>query len=301
MRALYVVFLFACILGCAVEERPTPEPSQGKPRIVVTFYPNEYIVQRIGGDSVEVFCDVPDEMDVLDWVPGDAELQRIRSADLIVLQGTSLECWFARADLPMSRVCIASEALDDRVLRLEAGTSHSHGSGVRHEAGEVDAHIWLDPLNTKQQAATILGHLQRLVPSEAASFETRFAELARDLDELSEALRSIAKRGEPLCASHPAYAYLASRFGFEIKSFDFDPAVMPEPAELAKLQASANESGASTILWESEPAPEIAARIESECGLRSLVYSPCELLDAEARARGDDYLSVQRANVSRLR
>lgn len=294
--------LFALVfVACTPREVSVSSVEDEPLRVAVTFYPNEYFVERIGADAVEVFCDVPSDSDALFWVPSDEQLARLHSADLIVLQGTGLERWLERADLPMSRVLVATSDLAERELQLEAGSAHSHGNGEQHAGGDIDPHIWLDPENARVQAAAIRDRLCELAPEQAEEFATRFEEFASELDELSADLRAIAARGEPLCASHPAYAYLASRFGFEIESFDFDPSEMPTPDELAELAAAVATSGAKMLLWESEPLPAIAERLRAEYGLESLVFSPCELLSKESRAAGEDYLSVQRANIARLR
>jgi len=300
LKICSMLFAFSFV-ACALQEASVLPVEAGPLRVAVTFYPNEYLVERIGADAVEVFCDVPSEADALFWVPSDEQLACMHSADLIVLQGTGLERWVERADLPMSRVLVATSQLAERALQLEAGSSHSHGSGEKHVGGDIDPHIWLDPENAKVQAATIRDRLCELMPEDAEEFSARYAELAGELDELSLALRAISVRGESLFASHPAYAYLTSRFGLKIESFDFDPSQMPTPDELAELAAALNKSGATTMLWESEPLPAIAERLRSEFGLESLVFSPCELLNNELRAAGENYLSVQRANVARLR
>ena len=53
------------------------------------------------------------------------------------------------------------------------------------------------------------------------------------------------------------------------------------------------------MLWESEPLSESVATLK-ERGITSVTFSPCELLSAEDRAAGADYLSVMRENLDRL-
>jgi len=301
MLGAAALLMAASLLACAPPVASEPQPEHGPLRVAVTFYPNEYFVQRIGAEAVEVFCDVPAGADALFWIPNDEQLARMLAADLIVLQGAGLERWVGRASLPMSRVLVATKGMQQQLLQFEAGSAHSHGNGEQHDAGGIDPHVWLDPENAKLQAAAIHRRLSELLPEQAADFATRFAVLASELDELSAQFRAIAARGEPLCASHPAYAYLVSRFGFQIESFDFDPEKMPTEEQLSSLAASIGKSGASKILWEAEPTPEIARRLSSQLGLESLVFSPCELMGVGLRAKGESYLTIQRGNAARLR
>jgi len=104
----------------------------------------------------------------------------------------------------------------------------------------------------------------------------------------------------PLLASHPAYNYVARRYGWNIKNLDLDPQQMPDNESLDEIRTLLKEHPARFILWESAPDPAIAARLEAELELTSVVFSPCELHSAADRDAGLDYLSVMRQNIQNL-
>jgi zinc transport system substrate-binding protein len=75
---------------------------------------------------------------------------------------------------------------------------------------------------------------------------------------------------------------------------------MPGDDVLNEIRQKLKDRPAKILLWESAPTNEIAAKLSSELGLRSIVFSPCETLDAASVAAGQDYLTVMKANIARL-
>jgi len=106
---------------------------------------------------------------------------------------------------------------------------------------------------------------------------------------------------EAILASHPAYNYIARRYGWHIKNLDLDPEEMPDEEALAEIRSLLGEFPARYILWESAPRPEVAARLKALFGLTSVEISPCELLSPEQRKAEADFLSVMKTNAERLR
>ena len=70
---------------------------------------------------------------------------------------------------------------------------------------------------------------------------------------------------------------------------------MPGDDVFASIRKRLAEAPGTVLLWESAPLPEIAERMQSELGLRSLTVSPCE-----TPPESGDYLDVTRANLAEL-
>lgn len=299
---LVLLPLLACGAEQGVDRSHASADRAGPPVVVVTFHPTEYLVKRLAGERVRVVCDVPPDADALFWEPDRRAVQRMQRADLIVLNGAGLERWTERVSLPRSRVLDSSAALAGSLLEYEDSQVHSHGSGAEHVHTGVDAHLWLDPNLALEQARSIHAGLARILPAAArGELNQSLAALENDLSALDARLVALSERlGEQfLYASHPAYGYLAARYGWRLVDLDLDPAEMPSAEALEALRALLAERPGRLILWESEPAAEIAARL-LELGLTGIVYSPAELLGPEERAAGLDFLAVQRANVQAL-
>jgi len=299
---LVLLALSACGGDSDSDRSGAPADRSGPPVVVVTFHPTEYLVTRLAGERVRLVCDVPPDADALFWRPDRQAVQRMQSADLVVLNGAGLERWTEHVSLPRSRVLDSSAKLAGSLLQYEDTRVHSHGMGTEHTHTGVDAHVWLDPNNVLEQARAIHGALARLLPGAArGDLNDNLVALESDLLALDARLALISERlGEQhLYASHPAYGYLRARYGWRLVDLDLDPAQMPSNEALEALRGLLRERPGKLILWESEPSPEIASRLR-ELGLEGIVYSPAELLGPGAREAGSDFLTLQRANVKAL-
>jgi len=271
-----------------------------KPTIYTSFYPLTYFVERIGGTHVDVICPLPDDADPSTWRPTRDDIGAFQRADLIVLNGAGFERWAEQAVLPGSRVVVTAAPLADAFITFQT-TTHSHGPAGDHTHAGVDGHTWLDPRNAIVQAEQILDAMTERFPEHAEAFASGFERLRTDLSALDAELGAIQVDGATILCSHPAYSYVARRYGWKITNLDLDP---HEPIGARAWTRIIDAAGAAQsrviMLWESPPLGETAARLESELGIRSVWFSPCEMPGAEQIAAGEDYLSIMRANVQRL-
>ncbi|MBT3193331.1 MAG: zinc ABC transporter substrate-binding protein [Verrucomicrobia bacterium] len=299
-----VLFVVVLLSGCGREGESCAVSSKAsRPVVFTTFYPTAYFAERIGGEHIKVVCPVPEAADAIFWMPDDAVIQDYQKADLIVLNGAGFSKWVGKVSLPESRIVDTALPFCDSFIRFEDAVVHSHGPGGAHAHEGIDGHTWMDPVNAKVQAGEILNALVERWPEWEPRFAVGYASLAKDLDGLAARLAAFRDMpGSPpaMFASHPAYNYVVRRYQWNVANLDLDPEVMPTPAELAQIRERFRGFMAGTLMWESEPLPEVAELMKSELGLESIVFSPCELLTAAQRARGDDYISIMHGNLDRL-
>jgi zinc transport system substrate-binding protein len=301
----------AAVTGCERKESgqtTTSAPSavtktaDEQPVIYTTFYPTTYFTQRIGGDSVKTVCPCPVDADPAFWMPDDKTIEAYQQADLIIINGASFEKGLAKISLPESRVVDTAEPLADELIVLKEAVVHTHGPHGKHSHEGIDGHTWLDPINAKIQAGQIRNALVKLLPDHAEAFEQGYAGLVRDLDALDARLKALSgKLGDQvLLCSHPAYNYIGRRYSWNLKTYHLDPETMPDDETFAEIKSYLDQQPAKYMLWESEPAAEIAERMSTELGLKSIVFSPCETLDSERLEAGENFLTVMNGNVQRL-
>jgi zinc transport system substrate-binding protein len=105
-----------------------------------------------------------------------------------------------------------------------------------------------------------------------------------------------------IVTSHEAFAYLAQRYGLEqIPITGISPEAEPQPGDLVRVGQLAKERGATTIYFETLVSPRIAQTVAREIGAKTAVLDPIEGLTKDEAARGDDYFTLMRANLSALR
>jgi len=289
-------FALALLVSCTAEEAAPPASggapaAGGVPTIAVTIEANRYLAARIGGERMRVIYPVPADADPLLWEPDRAAVASLQGADLVLLNGAGLERWRDRVSLAPSKTVTLAEEYRSEWLTFAGTVEHQHGPEGAHTHTGADPHVWMDPLLAKRHAARIAAELAARFPAHAAELRARAAEVAADLDDLDRRLRDARAPGSaPLLANHPAYDYLARRYGWTIRSYDLDPETLPA-AGLALPGAPAD---AKWILWESAPAPEVESAARA-LGYRSVVIAPCE-----HTPESGDWLEAMRANAARI-
>ena len=292
--ALMVVFLAAVLLqSCAAGN--TPKVAGQKISVVTTFYPLQYLAQRIGGENVNVATLTPAGAEPHDWEPSPADIVSIRRADLFVYNGSSFEPWTEGVvkDLPKEKPLVikATDVLDA-------------GSARKNEEGRADPHIWLDPDFYQKEAQLVAAAMAKADPSKADRYAANAVQLKEDLARLAEEFKSglSSCQKNTIVVSHEAYAYLARRFDIQLVSIaGMSPETEPSPAHLREIVRQVRDLGVKHIFFETLVSPAVAETIARETGAGILVLDPLEGLTPEEIQAGEDYLSIMRKNLTNLR
>src|SRR5918999_1031822 len=109
-------------------------------RVVATTTQVADFARVVGGDRVQVTSLLKPGVDAHDFEPSPADLDALARADLVVQNGIGLEEWLDDT--------VASSGYDGPVVDA------SQGIRLRQVEGEADPHIWQNPRNAVQKAAT---------------------------------------------------------------------------------------------------------------------------------------------------
>ena len=158
-----------------------------------------------------------------------------------------------------------------------------------------DPHVWLDPLRYAVLVKRIGDAIGR--PEEAERLERRLRALDRAYrDGLVDCAR------HEIVTSHEAFAYLADRYGLEqISISGLSPEAEPTPRNLERAVDAVRDTGATTVFFETLVSPRVAKTVAREAGVTTAVLNPVEGLTESQQARGADYFSLMRANLTTLR
>jgi len=271
--------------------------------IATSFYPTQYMALRIAGDLANVVNLVPFTDDPIFYRPTRKDILALQQSDVILLNGASFEKWVDKVTLPDTRVVHTAKVLKDDYLSFTGAVTHSHGSGDKHSHEGRDGHTWVDPLNFIKQAEAVKNALVKRYPRHEKAFTLGFKGIKLDFESLHQEFSKISQSRKPpaLLMSHPAYNYIAKRYAWKIQNLDLDPQEMPSEETMARIKTLNKKFRSRYLIWESKPKPEIAARLQKELGLKSLVFSPCEQLSDTEIAEGNNYLQVMRKNLEVIR
>ena len=271
--------------------------SGGRLKIVASNYPLAYFAERLGGALASVSFPVPAGTDPAYWKPDPKAVGEMQKADLILLNGAGYEHWLVRVALPRLKQADTSAGFKDRYIRIENAVAHSHGPGGTHSHAGTAYTTWLDFEQAGLQAQAVADALAKKRPEWRSTVMDKLTALRAELAALDAELQGIARSKPklPLLASHPVYQYLARRYGLNLDSVHWEPKAMPSAEEWTGLEQSLAARPARWMIWEAQPAPEIAAKLKS-LGVASLVFAPC----AE-RPESGDLLTAMHANLENLK
>ncbi|HXV34940.1 MAG TPA: metal ABC transporter substrate-binding protein [Gaiellaceae bacterium] len=253
--------------------------SSGRPEVVAGFYPLAFAAGEVGGDGVEVVNLTPVGAEPHDVELSPQDVERIRSADLVLSVGGGFQPALEEA---------AAGAAGTVVDVLDAVE-------VREEDGSVDPHVWLDPVRFAQVVERIGAELGGEAPAR------QLASQLRALDgEYHEGLADCERR--ELVTAHDAFGYLGDRYGLEVIPIaGLAPEVEPTPRDLEEIAALVADRGVTTVFVETLLSPEIGETVAREAGVETAVLNPLEGLTEEELDRGENYFSVMRSNLEALR
>lgn len=187
----------------------------------------------------------------------------------------------------------------------DADNEHKHNEDGHHHHhhGEFDPHVWLAPLNAKAEMKNIKDKLVALDKENSSKYEENFNVAAAEFDKLHQEFVSGLKdlKHKEIVVSHEAFGYLCQAYGLEQFGVEgIIPTSEPDPATMAEIVHFVKEHGITTVFFEELASEKVANAIAKETGAKVAVLSPIETLTKEQFDKGENYFSIQRANLKVL-
>ena len=132
----------------------------------------------------------------------------------------------------------------------------------------------------------------------AASYTRRIEQVGRDY---AAGLRRCDRR--TIVTAHEAFGYLAKRYGLTQEGIaGIGPDTEPDARRIAELADLVRREHITTVFTEELVSPRVADALAREAGgVKTETLSPLEGLTDAQVARGDDWASVMRRNLQKLR
>jgi zinc transport system substrate-binding protein len=288
--AAVLAAVLGLLSGCAGAEAGVAG-SSGKLAIVASFYPLQYVTERIAGDRATVSSLTPPGTEPHDLELGPQDVAAISDADLVVYLGgfQAAVDEAVDAEAPDGATDVAGAATLDRTVAEEGETG-------------TDPHFWLDPQRLGAVSTMIEQRLAKLDPAGSSRYAANLAALTADLDTLDHQFRTglAACANQDLVTSHQAFGYLAARYGLtQVGITGLSPDEEPNPATLAEVTDFVRAHQVRTIYYETLVSPAIARTVATETGARTAVLDPIE--GVTPQSLGDDYFAIMGANLKNLK
>jgi manganese/iron transport system substrate-binding protein len=278
--------------GCTASDGDG-DATGGELRVVATTTQVADFARVVGGDRVQVTSLLKPGVDAHDYEPSPADLDALARADLVVQNGVGLEEWLDDT--------IASSGYDGPVVDA------SQGIELRQVEGEADPHIWQNPRNAQQMAATIEAGLAQAEPAAAASFEANLAAYTKELEALdAEVERQIdSLANKKVVTNHDAFGYYLDRYGLELVGSvipSFDTSAELSGKDIRELVAKVRATKVKAIFSETSLPARAAETIGREARVKVVVGEDALYGDAlgPPGSDGDTYLKMIRHNTATI-
>ncbi|MDU2066789.1 MAG: zinc ABC transporter substrate-binding protein, partial [Sporomusaceae bacterium] len=202
------------IAGCSSKTTQNQAtPSSEKVKIIATVYPVYDFTRIVGGDKVDLSLLVPPGAEPHDWEPKAKDIAALKTAKAIFYQGNGLEPYADKLLTPEQLGQTKPFQIGKDITLLPASEAEDEDS-AKHEKIANDPHVWLDPVNAKQEVKNILTALITIDPANKEYYQKNADQLTADLEKLNQdyttTLHALPKKD--FVTTHAAFAYLAKRY-----------------------------------------------------------------------------------------
>jgi zinc transport system substrate-binding protein len=295
MRLILTLVLGTSLLGAASCTATNGDVRPGTVSVVASFYPLAEAVARVGGDEVSVTNLTAPGVEPHDLELTPDQVEAIATADLVVYLGGGFQ--------PGVQDAVA-EAQGRTLDALQTVETRGVPATEQGEGLTADPHVWLDPARYATIVEAVERALAGIAPKDAATFAANAAAFRHELDALgSQYAKGLAHcERDVIVTNHEAFGYLADAYGLtQIGITGLDPEAEPDARRLAELKTLVQDRGITTIFTEDLVSPKVAETLAQEAGVSTEVLYTLEGLTEQEQAAGDDYLSLMRENLDRLR
>lgn len=306
----------ATLTACGGTSDAADRKNDGKLHVVASFYPVQFLAERIGGGHVSVESLTKPGVEPHDLELKPRQIGRLTDADVVLyLKGVQPAVDDAIELAGVEHTVDATTLTTLEEHGTEVGHAHgaegaegAAGEGAGHEGhahaaetGAGDPHVWLDPVKYAEVARGVGKVFAQADPAHAADYRKNTDTLVKQLGaldtEFKDGLKNTATR--TFITTHSAFGYLAERYGLEQEGVaGVDPEADPSPARVKQLQDIARADKVSTVFFETLASDRTAKTLARDTGLRTDVLDPLEGITDQSK--GDDYFQVMRANLAAL-
>ncbi|MER5882336.1 metal ABC transporter substrate-binding protein [Streptomyces sp. NPDC001941] len=291
--------------ACSGSSTAADKAADGKLSVVASFYPMQFLAERIGGGHVSVQTLTKPGVE-----PHDLELKPRQVSDLsradyvLYLKGIQPAVDDAIKQAGVKNTVDAASLTSLEKHGTEVGHDHGAEDHADHDHGDeagADPHVWLDPVKYAEVAKGVGASLEKADPDHAADYRKNTAKLVGELKALDAKFAAGLKNTatKTFITTHSAFGYLAERYGLVQEGVaGIDPEAEPTPARVKALQEIAKKDKVSTVFFETLASDRTAKTLAKDTGLKTDVLDPLEgITDA---SKGADYLAVMDSNLTAL-
>ena len=274
-----LVLIFGGLTACQnVAETPAAREDE-RMVVFVSVVPQQYFVDRIGGEFVDAQVMVAAGASPATYEPKPSQMTALNDAVIYFSIGVAFEnAWLDRISAANDEMLIVDSAKGIERLPMTIPHSHSDEEDSQHDdsaEGEMDPHVWLSPSLVKIQAINSYESLAAVDPVHQAQCEQNLNVFLADItaleNELTATFAGVVNR--KFMVFHPSWGYFAKDFNLEQIAIEVG-GTEPSAAEMADLIEEAQEENISVVFAQPEFSTKNAETIAEAINGEVILISP---------------------------
>lgn len=274
-----LLFLWGILLATSC--RPGVEVPE-TPLISVSILPQQYFIEQLAGELVEVNVMIPPGASPATYEPTVSQLGKLDQSSVYMRIGYIgfEQSWMDKLSSvnPHMKIVDLSRGVD--IIMEDTGLeddSHGHAHDGHSHQG-MDPHIWMSAINVRIIAENIHRELLLLFPEEEEYLIDRLNRFSGLVDSLHLAVsgRLQGMKSHTFMIYHPALTYYARDYGLEQIALE-KGGKSPSPAHLKEITDQARENAVNKILIQSQFDVENAKILARETGSEIIQFDPLDL------------------------
>ena len=235
--------------------------------IFVSIPPMKYLVERIGGNLVDVSVMVMPGADPHTYEPKPKQMVSLSAAKAYFAIGITFEdVWLPRfkAANPNMVVFHADENLEKIPINTNSFNSRSD-----HHHGPLDPHVWTAPPLVNTICRNIRNGMVKIDAAHHTIYKIRYRSFEKEINRIHGELKRMfePKKGMSFMVYHPAWGYFAKTYGLNQIPIEIE-GKKPKPAQLKHLIEYARHRGIKIIFVQPQVSDQnakiIATAIDGE-------------------------------------
>ena len=267
-----------------------------KLKVISSFYPLHEFSQQIGQDKVDTILLTPIGVEPHDWEPTIKDVQKMQTADLIIINGIGFETWVeSLEENNFSGIIIDTS---NGILVESHEEEHEEEPNNKHNHNLGDPHIWLNPVLAKTQVQNIANGFSNSDPENREFYQTNAAAYVKQLNDLDSKIRTeLSSCKTDFIAFHDAFSYFADEYGLTQHTIlsSNNPHGEVSARTLEKVISEAKELNIKVIFSEEAVNQKTSEIIANEIDGKVLILSPLEVVT------DGTYISKMNENLENLK
>ena len=253
-------------------------PAQAdKLKAYVSIVPQQYFVEKIGRDLVDVSIMVQPGASPATYEPKPRQMAELDSTDVYFAIGVPFEkTWLDKiAAVNPRMLVIHTESGIEKIPMARHGHLEDDENNGRRQAHQTlkDPHIWLSPPLVMIQARNILAALTEIDQRNRSIYEENYKQFILELVDLDMEIRDLFLKGGYFMVVHPSWGYFAKAYGLEQIPIEIE-GKEPKPTQLRNLIKLAREKKIRTLFAQPEFSTKSARLIAREINGQVVLISP---------------------------